>query len=241
MNCYGAVMFETTFLINVEVLVMNLALTYNHQTEIDPKFKSFIQSGNYEPFILNVMNKSKKIFPNIYKHFNSQSKGESDFIDCVTLQKYDVKLPFTTKQGKLIASRKCNHGEWIYSMLQYQNEFSRSLKNYKVAKVDNLELYSMIKSELQGLKDDEDFIIFIPFPIDSDFGESVYSTFTTDILSKTFDTLARDRVVNNHRIYAIYPNWNKEIVLRCLNKNTREYLRDDELCEYVSYFAELDL
>ena len=90
---------------------------------IKNSFKGIIQSGNYEKVILNLMNKSEIIFPNQYIHVESQSKGECDYIDTSTNEKYDAKLPFSNKQGKLIGSRESDYEEWYNLISNIRGEF----------------------------------------------------------------------------------------------------------------------
>ena len=54
------------------------------------------------------MNESKTVFPGVYEQHQKQSKGECDFYDVNTLEKYEAKLPFDKKEGKLICSNNSN-------------------------------------------------------------------------------------------------------------------------------------
>ena len=67
--------------------------------------KVFIQSGNYEPYILDLMNQSRIIFPSKYERNEVQSEGQCDFFDTETLEKYEAKLPFYKKEGELICRK----------------------------------------------------------------------------------------------------------------------------------------
>lgn len=52
------------------------------------------------------MNASITIFPDNYIHLDNQAHGECDFIDSVTGEKFDAKIPFDKRQGQMIGSRK---------------------------------------------------------------------------------------------------------------------------------------
>ena len=83
-----------------------MGFTIREQATINDNFKELIRGGNYEKLIEQLMNDSKKLFPNKYKHLEKQSKGECDFIDLSTNQKYDAKLLFSEKDGKLVFSQR---------------------------------------------------------------------------------------------------------------------------------------
>lgn len=75
---------------------------------ISDEFKEFIQSGNYEVSILKIMNQSRIVFPNSYISNENQSNSECDFVDTITAEKYEAKLPFDKIKGALICSNKGN-------------------------------------------------------------------------------------------------------------------------------------
>ena len=75
---------------------------------ISDKLKTFIQSGNYEIYILRLMNQSKTVFPGEYDRHKVQSHSECDFYDVKTLEKYEAKLPFDKKEGELICRNNSN-------------------------------------------------------------------------------------------------------------------------------------
>ena len=105
-----------------------MGFTIREQAIINDNFKELIRGGNYEKLIEQLMNDSQKIFPNKYKHLEKQSKGESDFIDLSTNQKYDAKLLFSEKDGKLVGSRNSEFGEWMQIKLDEVAEFSEYIE-----------------------------------------------------------------------------------------------------------------
>lgn len=52
------------------------------------------------------MNASKEIFPSRYTHLDNQAHGECDFVDVVTGEKFDAKIPIDKRRGQMIGSRK---------------------------------------------------------------------------------------------------------------------------------------
>ena len=76
------------------------------QAVLSEKLKTFIQSGNYESYVLELMNLSKIVFPAQYERNPIQSAGECDFFDVKTHEKYEAKLPFDKKFASL-----CDKGE----------------------------------------------------------------------------------------------------------------------------------
>lgn len=111
--------------------------------------KYFLQGGNYEPAILELMNRSVRLFPYTYEHNKEQSHGECDFFAIVgderRLIKYDVKLPFDEEQGKLLCSNNANFVEWVKLMLKEAAQFSdcitqnHGIQNVDSSKLDNIE------------------------------------------------------------------------------------------------------
>ena len=104
---------------------------------ISDKLKTFIQSGNYEIYILRLMNQSKTVFPGEYDRHKVQSHSECDFYDVKTLEKYEAKLPFDKKEGELILS-KINPQDYVITLeIKGQNITSEALAE----KLENLKTY----------------------------------------------------------------------------------------------------
>lgn len=202
--------------------------------------KYFLQGGNYEPAILELMNRSVRLFPYTYEHNKEQSHGECDFFAIVgderRLIKYDVKLPFDEEQGKLLCSNNANFVEWVKLMLKEAAQFSDCItQNHGIQNVDSLKLYAIIKKLLSRISSDEDLILFLPFPVTLDYENGYFRQFASDILSAIFNELSRNELLFNHVIYAIYPSINGKMVIRNLNNNTREFVASPEVNKYISY------
>lgn len=212
-----------------------MGLTFERKVIISQKFKKFIQSGNYEKFILSVMNKSKKFFPNTYLQVKGQSNGECDFIDSTNFEKYDAKLVITEKQGKLLGSRNASFEEWVATMLNEIDEFNSAVGCYQTMKVEDLSLYKIISKILNKIEKDENAILFIPFPITEDNCTMIYGQFAVDILSIISNKLLENQIICSKNAFAIYPCYDKSIAIRNLKTNIREYVHLDELKEYIDF------
>ena len=89
--------------------------------------KGFIQSDNYEPYIVELINRSKVIFLGQYKQNKKQSQKQYNFYDVETGEKYEAKLPFHMKEGELIFS---NHGSLkacLKFMMDEEAEFGEKI------------------------------------------------------------------------------------------------------------------
>lgn len=213
---------------------------------LSEKLKSFIQSGNYESYVLELMNQSRIVFSGRYERNPVQSAGESDFFDAETHEKYEAKLPFDKKEGELICRKDSSLKKWLEFMMDEEAEFGEKIiENRGKHKITDLQLYRTLEKRLNDVQQDENAIILFPCPITLDI-EPVEGCLnllgmTSDILSSIFSQLVRNNVVGKRNVYAIYPSMDEKIVLRCLNTDTREYFVFDPLKEIFAYsFALLD-
>lgn len=204
------------------------------------KLKSFIQSGNYENYILDLMNQSEIVFPKYYEKNTIQSAGECDFYDIETHEKYEAKLPFDKKEGELICRTDSELKTWLKFMMDEESEFGEKIiENRGKYQVSDLQLYKTLEKRLDTVQKDENAIILFPYPITLDL-EPVKGCLnilglTCDILSSIFSQLVRNNVVGKRNVYAIYPSMDEKIVLRCLNTGIREYLVFNRLKDVFAY------
>ena len=120
-------------------------------------------------------------------------------------------------------------------MLEEIYEIEYYMHSHDENNIENLKLYQIMYNQLKRLKSDESIVFFIPFPINLDGSSRIYNQFATDILSLIYKTLKKNDTVKSRQIYAIYPCLENEIVIRLLNKNQREYFKNDTLEEYINY------
>ena len=204
---------------------------------ISDSFKTLIKKDNYEKLIFELLKNSTKLFPNQYKHIATQSHGECDFLDLKTKEKYDAKLPITTKQGKWIGSNNARFEKWLESMINECSEYSekrikqRELQN----NTEDLELYKTIKEKIEKDKEDENIIFFFPYPIVVESSEGIYGQFALDVLSSIFNDLKENDIVKNRKIYAVYPTIDNKICIRLLNTLVREWFSSEKLNDYIKY------
>lgn len=195
------------------------------------KLLEMIKGGNYEKFILEIINKSNEIFA--HKQFvrnEDQSHSESDFVDSVLHDKYEVKLAITRKEGRMIGGRENNVIKWIQIYLQgaetdvdYMLHPSRMKEN---------PFYKTVTRRLSQVKDDENAILFIPFPITLTLKESNLCSDTgalnCDYLYFVYQALKRDNrfrgLANGKCLYVIYPTIDDRMVLRDLTNNKIEFI-----------------
>ena len=213
---------------------IQIANFYQQMEYSDSKIKQLIHSGNYEKYVLELMNLSKRIFPNHYSYNELQLNGECDFIDTISGYKYDAKLPFNSKQGKMLGSRNGEITEWIRSMCSFQYEFANCLHTGKgFIGIENIGLYKVMRDNLNRIDNDERAVFFFPFPIVDDY-DSVFRQFASDELSVIFDTLKKNGYVKND-VFCIYPSIDKLIVLRNLENFTKEFVKYNKLKEFFDF------
>ena len=210
------------------------------QAVLSEKLKTFIQNGNYEGYILELMNQSKIVFPGRYEWNSIQSKGECDFFDVETYEKYEAKLPFDKNEGELICRRDSDIKKWLEFMMNEEAEFGEKIiENRGKYKIDDLQLYRTLEKRLNDVQQDENAIILFPCPITLDIepieGCLNLLGMTSDILSSIFSQLVRNNIIGKRKVYAIYPSMDEKIVLRCLNTGAREYLVFDGLKDIFEY------
>lgn len=207
---------------------------YSIHSTIHNDIKELIKSGNYEKIILDLMNSSKTIFPNAYIHLDNQAHGECDFVDSVTGEKFDAKIPIDQKQGKIIGSRngdiRALTTELHNEALEFQSCFSEEQKK----PINELKLFKKMKYNISKTKADENVIFFIPYPIVFDF-ENFPLIGIQDLLKKIYCEMAITFDLSQKHLYAIYISFDKKMVLRDLETDKREYLDFPDMQCYVGY------
>ena len=207
---------------------------YSIHSTIHNDIKELIKSGNYEKIILDLMNSSKTIFPNAYIHLDNQAHGECDFVDSVTGEKFDAKIPIDQKQGKIIGSRngdiRALTTELHNEALEFQSCFSEEHKK----PINELKLFKKMEYNISKTKADENVIFFIPYPIVFDF-ENFPLIGIQDLLKKIYCEMAITFDLSQKHLYAIYISFDKKMVLRDLETDKREYLDFPDMQCYVGY------
>lgn len=217
----------------MEGIFMSISVTTI--TTISNRFTNLINKNNYERLLCNLMNASQKVFPGIYKQNTDQSHGESDFIETETEKKFEAKLPFRPIHGELIASNHKNFQKWLELVYKETIQFGKTLVATRGYNIESLELYKTIENQLNNIKPDEHAIFFFPYPVVWDEEELTILHMTSDFLDMIFRKLEEKGKIGSRGIYVIYPSLDGQMVLRCLNSRTREFLRCSEFDEFVTY------
>ena len=213
----------------------------NYEMQLIGNLKELIQSKIYEKMIFDLMKASSRIFPGVYEQHENQANSECDFYDVNTNSKYEAKLIFTNEQCQTIAKSGGRDIEWLKSILQEIREVSKIFLSKKPPYHDLSDtlLYKTIKDRLETVNDDENAILFIPFPIVDSFESSIYGQFATDIMGIIYERLLLENELNlsNKKIYLIYPNSEQKFVLRELGSYKKEFIKIKN--DYIEYFSYL--
>ena len=204
---------------------------------VSDEFRKLIKNGNYEKYVLLIIQASKEIFFGKQLHFiEEQSNGECDYIDQYGV-KYDAKLIFNKKQGALLGDLKNEMVEWIEAMIKESAEFSHCIEKRDLSLVRSTQLYTIMKDRIESTKEDENPILFIPFQLVDDCEDCIFLQMATDFLQAVYDKLVEDGIVKKRIVYFIYPSLEPEIyVLRDANRR-REYIRCAELSQFIRFNA----
>lgn len=198
------------------------------------------QSGEYEKYILLIMNRSKTIFPNKYKQVPNQSNGECDFLDENKNAKYDAKLPLTSDYFEMLtngAKHEPQIAEWIKKLINEEAEFkSMRMRQDNDYSIRNSMLYSVVKKQIEKDKNDENIIFFIPFPIVLAVPDSVHLQFASDFLWMIMGQIKEDINLSGREIFFVFPSSAKNVfAVRKSSAHITEYVECEELGQYFTY------
>lgn len=198
------------------------------------------QSGEYEKYILLIMNRAKTIFPNEYKQVPNQSNGECDFFEINQKEKYDAKLPLTSDCFEMLtngAKHEPQIVEWIKKLINEETEFeSLRIRQGNDYSIRNSMLYSVMKKQIEKDKNDENIIFFIPFPIVLAVPDSVHLQFASDFLWIIMEQIKKDIDLIGREIFFIFPSSVKNLfAIRKSSAHITEYVECEELGQYFTY------
>lgn len=213
-----------------------MAVEFTIAATISEKFSNLIKKDKYEPCLCELMNLSTAVFPGSYQRILEQPSNECDFLEIGTGTKFDAKLPFEKKHGKLIGSEKQrDFTKWLMLMQQQEYEFGEDIVASRGKNVASMELYKILSHRLENVEAEENVIFFFPYPVVLDSQEFEFMHFVSDFLDAIYRELKKNGLVGCRNIYVIYPAVDGNIVLRCLNSNKREFLRYSGFDEYITY------
>ena len=165
---------------------------------------------------------------------DNQAHGECDFVDKVTGDKFDAKIPIDQRQGKLIGSRNGDIRALASELQNEALEFQYCFSEDQQKQISELKIFKKMKNNIDRTKLDENVIFFIPYPIVFDF-EDFPLTGASDLLKKIYRELVTCTDISSKHIYAIYISFDKKMVLRNLETDEREYLPFPKMQHYVDY------
>ena len=216
-----------------------LELAITKAISVSNDFRNLIKNGNYEKYVLLIIQASQEIFLGKQLHFvEKQSNGECDYIDQYGV-KYDAKLVFNKKQGALLGDSKNELDKWIEVMRNESIEFSHCIEKRDLSLVRSTQLYAIMKDRIESTKEDENPILFIPFQLVDDCEDCLYLQMATDFFQAVYDKLVEDNIVKKRMVYFIYPSLEPEkYVLRDTHRR-REYVKCPALSQFIIFNADI--
>ena len=210
------------------------------EATVSEALRDLVHRQHYEDYVFEIISNSKIIFKNCrFERVNEQSHGECDFIgvnckDKNKKKKYEVKLLFDKEIGALIGERKNNLTMGIERLLEQRSEYGEILMQ-GVSDVSSTKLYQITKRRLSTVKNDENAIFFIPFPVVEYDKDDVYYQFATDFIQAIYKQLDKDGLTEGREIFFIYPAVEDD--LYCIRDRNyhREYVPAPKLNDIVSY------
>ena len=203
------------------------------KSSISVDVKKLMQRSAYGKVIYDLMQASLLVFPGHYEHIEKQPNNECDFIEATNKTKYDAKLVMTTQLGKAFLSRNGNVNNYIEEMHKEAVEFSNHFQIER-KRIDDHILYKVIVENIQKTQEDENVILFIPYPVVPD-AENFPLKGAKDFLTFIYQSLTANKIVGSREIYVIYLACDGKTVLRNMKTDKREYVDCPELNEYISY------
>ena len=193
-----------------------------------------IQQKKYEEYVLIMLNRSNIIFPNnSFCRIKDQSNGECDYLDC-NGKKYDAKLLIDKHQGQLLGDQNIAFREWVEDVKSEINEFYNVAKSGDFGSVSKTRLFNIMVARLNALKEDENAIFFVPFPLVDDFDGSFSAGLVFDFIDCVYSQLKKENKIGARAIYFIYPSRLGKWVLRDQMGN-REYISVPELDSFATF------
>lgn len=206
---------------------------------IGENFGDIIQAKNYEKLILEVMNRSAIIFPSQYTHQDSQSNGESDYLDKATGEKYDAKLFFETQECVAIRDKDVEVTDWIKMILEEENEFEEAIFHHRNNEqiIESTALYKLFLKNIERIADDENGIFYAPFPIIEPRPTTAHCMLASDWLDMLYNYWkTKHPKTAKKSLYFITASFNNTVILRKLGKHGDECLLAPELFTKYALF-----
>ena len=203
------------------------------KSSISVDVKKLMQGSAYEKVLYDLMQASLLVFPGHYEHIEQQPNKECDFIEITNKTKYDAKLVMTTQMGEAFLSRNGNVNTYVEEMHKETVEFSDHFQTER-KRIEDHKLYKIIAKNIKKTQEDENVILFIPYPVVPD-AENFPLKGAKDFLTFIYKALVLNKIVGTRTVYAIYLAGDGKVVLRNMSTDDREYLDCPELNKYIRY------
>lgn len=210
---------------------------------IGKNYNHIIKSKIYEPIILKIMNQSRSIFKGEYKQIINQSNNESDFENINKTEYFDAKILFQNEICQNIEKGKIS--EWIVEFSKNtQQEYSALMDGFDekdiLDRVSKTKLYKEFKNRIGKMNENENCILFLPFPVTIELESSIMVLVSSSIYHLVIRAMIdKDReILKKNEVFIIYPNIENKIVIRKIfdgNDETFdiEFITDYYLNDYI--------
>lgn len=201
--------------------------------KIADNYSDLLDKDIYEPIILDIMNKSKIIFPEEYVYIVDQSHNESDFKSESNIY-YDAKILFFKEQCRALAINTNNLIEFIEYIQKEANEIYNIMHSGDESKIVDCIFYNEMIKRINDANDKENIIIFLPFAFTLEAEDPITESISKDIFPYIFRQVIKNNpnLLKNNRIYMIYPSCDNQVIIRNLNEHKVEFIETDVISKY---------
>ena len=149
---------------------------------------------------------------------------------------FSGRVAYYTSIETLLGERQNDILKWFESLRDESIEFfEKCIIKRDLSGIVSTKLYRIVKDRICTLKEDENGILFIPYPIVEDFEGGFYLQFATDFISAFSERLVDEGIVGGRRLYYIYPSMVvNNYCLRSIDGD-REFIDVPELEKYIIY------
>ena len=123
----------------------------------------------------------------------------------------------------------------FFSIADFLQKLFHTPEKRDLSIITSLKLYKIIKDRLSSIKEDENLILFIPFPIVLDFKDSIFLPLMNDYLQAIYNQLERENLIHGRGFYYIYPSMEADIYVLRNGKGFREYIKNYDLHKFIVY------
>lgn len=218
-------------------------MIYCFKAGISKNIIDLFRAKCYEPYVLDILNKSETVFPGEYNSVEKQYNGQPDYIEKGTQKVFDAKLPFLTKQMCLLTDGKKHEPQiyqWLNELMQENSEIDLDAVRNGCFDISETKLYQIMMEKILSDNDNENIIFFFPFPIGHKL-QGCFMEAVSDNLDLIYEKLVEDErirsTISKRNIYVVSPSGyeKNEIMLRNLSLRQIETIKYGKLEKYFSY------